>query len=129
MRYIIAFAFFIFAAIQAILPKSEYIPFGGAIRTDNGRWSIYQNDTHSPSNLLSVTQSDYSIKVWYRSPIRSIRTSAITPHRRLMLQHIVCGASVDTKYVEITCMKDGNVINPSSITELSYIWIYIDGVI
>lgn len=111
-----------------LLEFYTFIDFGGAIRSVNGKWEIYNNKTHISYNLGKVTQNNYAIRVEYVKPIKTIQWSSVTAHRRLTVLGVVCGASVDTKYIEITCIKDGHVINPSDIKDTAYIWINVRGI-
>lgn len=106
----------------------ETVEFGGAIKTEPGKgWSIWKDPTHTPSNLESVKVSPYEVEVFYTYPLKVIHYASVTSHRRMLLQGIVCGASIGTQSLKITCVKDRKWVDMTKIKDMAYVWVLING--
>lgn len=103
---------------------------GGTIRPgSNGEWYLLSDSEHVPVHLSGqvVMGSDY-IRVYFSGRLTHINWTAITTDETLAIWGYTCGGSVNMDHVNIYIGKNGQAVNPRTITgSTANIWLYIRG--
>lgn len=89
----------------------------GVVRTSpGGVWSLLDDKNHSPIGLVSVTQTNDYVEVFYQHTCTQVFSAAVTPDESLAALDIRVGASVRLESVRVYLYGVGGRITPSTVT-------------